>query len=159
MRETTRIILLIVLIFLNIELLSAHQGNHNKRNAESLSSDVSFAKENTPLNEKIKDKNCEFDDVMDKCCCCINETCFRFENNCGSNKMMKNVSCKSHCEDSKSNANSLINKNIKTQNLYRIHFKINFTNTKDIICNSLQVHQKAIQQSIPTYISSHSFLI
>jgi len=156
MKETTRLILLIVLIFLNVQLLSAHQGYHNKSNPESISSEVFFAKETVRENEETIDKNC---DVLDKCCCCINGTCFRFENNCRSDrKIVNSVFCKGHCDDDNYDGNDLINQNLKVQNLYKTYCKINVSISKEVFSNCLQT-QNAFKQSIPTYISIQSFLI
>lgn len=154
MKEPTRLILLIVLIFLNVQLLSAHQGNHNKSSNEVSTPDVSF-------NEKsaeIKDNNCEVNDAAYKCCCCINGACFLFKDNCTSDKTVDNAFCKGHCDDDNYEGNNLINQNSKVQSLYKTYCKINFSIPKDIISNCLHT-QNVIKQSIPTYISIQSFLI
>ncbi|MDQ3019016.1 MAG: hypothetical protein M3R36_00345 [Bacteroidota bacterium] len=156
MKETTRLTLLIVFIFLNVQLLSAHQGNHNKSSNEVPSSDVSFVKKSA----EIKENNCGFRDAADKCCCCISGTCFRFENNCRSDrKIVNSVFCKGHCDDDNYEGNDLINQNLKVQNLYKTYSKNNFSIPKEIISNCLQISQNAIKQNTPTYISIQSFLI
>lgn len=156
MKIPTRLILLIVLIFLNVQLLSAHQGNHNRSSSEVSSSDASFIEKSA----EVKDENCELNDVLDKCCCCINGTCFRFENNCGSDKrLVTQEFCKGCCEDENMQGNNFINQNLKVQSLYKTCCKINFSIPKVVNSNCLQTPKNAIKQSIPTYISIQSFLI
>lgn len=161
MIQVTRILLLIFLIFLNVEFLSAHQNHNRKDEAVSNSgSDISLSSNDIEQSKSIT--NCNSGDILfTECCCCINGICFKFENenDCSSNKKMNNVSCKKHCEDGKTENNNLINQNVNSQNLYKTFFKINFPNTNNINSNRLHIHQKAIKQNTPTYISIQSFLI
>ena len=77
MKKIKRIILLIVLVFIYAELLSAHQGHYNKN--ENLSkTELSSKTTKTQVIEDVNNyNNCNSNDLMGlECCCCIMEYVF-----------------------------------------------------------------------------------
>ncbi len=162
MKKIKRIILLIVLVFIYAELLSAHQGHYNKN--ENLSkTELSSKTTKTQVIEDVNNyNNCNSNDLMGlECCCCINGICFQFDNgrNCQTDDMPNQISCKSKCENAKSKDDIFISQNDKIQNFYRIYFLNNFLLNKESCNNNTNTSQKKISNNTPTYISIQSLLI
>lgn len=161
MIQITRILFIIYFFTSTSVLLFAHQA-HNIKNENTSSSKESHGILTTQIKEKINDpKICELDNNLKLECCCINKVCFQSDNRCDccTDKVPSEISCQRHCGDENFNDNNLINQNVKTQYSYRIFFLNNFLPIKNSGNKNHNSPQKSITQSIPAYISIHSFLI
>lgn len=160
MIQTTRILFIVLSICFTSNLLIAHQGHFSKNKSIAVvtASDESVK---TEITNSSKNKNVcnESNPASSDCCCCLNGVCLGLDKNCSSKERMASVSCSKQCENRKLDAGNLINENIKTQNLLRAHFKVDFINNQEINSNSPRIYYKAKLQLTPSYISIHSLLI
>lgn len=152
------ILIFLVLILMNFELLSAHQGSHSKIENNN-TSDLLY----TIKTQENNSKNiCDNGDYLNlNCCCCINDFCLlnMDDKNCITSNEMDQPSCKMHCENGKSNDSNILYQILDTQIFYKIASNNNFPKNIETKSYKINSSNNISFQRTPTYISIHSFLI